>query len=96
MGQLINVKATVLEDVVVFESDRSISGQDGLSFGSLEAASTSVTFPARLATRLFESDPAIDHVFGGSNGIVVRRTGGWPSDVLESVTTVVERFFVFY
>ena len=51
MGQIINVTGTVSGDSAVFEADRSLSGQDGGSYESIEETADDPTFPARLAAR---------------------------------------------
>jgi hypothetical protein len=96
MGQIINVTGTVSGDSAIFEADRSLSGQDGGSFDSIEATVDNTTFPARLAARVFEADEAVGSVFAGSNGVVVRRAGGWSDADVARIGSVIEEFFVFY
>lgn len=96
MGQIINVTGTVSGDSAVFEADRSLSGQDGGSYESIEETTDDPTFPARLAASVFESDTAVNRVFAGSNGVVIRRTGGWTDSDVTQVGAVIEEFFVFY
>ncbi len=96
MGQIINVTGTVTGESVVFEADRSLSGQDGGAYESIEETADDVTFPARLAARVFEEDPAVTRVFAGSNGLVIRREGGWTDAGVARVGAVIEEFFVFY
>jgi hypothetical protein len=96
MGQIINVTGTVTGDSAIFEADRSLSGQDGGSFDSIESTADNSTFPARLAARIFEADGAVTGVFAGSNGVVVRRGGGWSDADVTRAGTVIEEFFVFY
>ena len=96
MGQIIKVTGIVTGDSTIFEADRSLSGQDGGSFDSIEATADNPTFPARLAARVFEEDGAVASVFTGSNGVVVRRDGGWSDADVARIGTVIEEFFVFY
>ncbi len=96
MGQVINATPTTIDDVLILDADRSVSGQDGGAFSSLAETEGVETLPAALAARLFSSDDAINHVYTGSNGIVIRRTGGWPYDAQAAAIDVVENFFVFY
>lgn len=97
MGQAIIVEeTTVLGDVVIFATDRSITGQDGSRYASAAEARDGDTFPARLAGRLFEADVAIDHIFVASNQVVVRRRGGWVQAVADRAARVIEEFFLFY
>ena len=96
MGQTIEVKSTVLGDAALFDTDRSITGQDGQGFGSAGKAADDSTTAGRLAVRVFAGDPAIDHVFVQSNQVTVRREGGWTDEVTENTSAVVRDFFVFY
>ena len=53
MGQSIVVEDhNVNGDVVMFATDRSITGQDGVSYRSIEAARESEIFPGTLAERI--------------------------------------------
>lgn len=95
MGQRIVLrKSAVVGDVALFDTDRTISGQDGESFGSREAAAAGITFSARLAARLFDVDPAITSVFVQSNQVVVGRSGGWTDT--DAVGTAIEEFFIHW
>jgi hypothetical protein len=94
MGQPIKVDATRLDDVVLFDTDRSITGQDGAGFDRSEEAEAS--FPGRLAARLFAADPAANHVFVASNQVVVRRSGGWSDDDVDAASRVIADFFLYY
>jgi hypothetical protein len=96
VGQPIEVETERVGDVAIFDTDRSISGQDGESFTSRDTAEAGTTFPARLALRLFDSDPQIAHIYIFSNTISVRRTGGWTEEALAAAAEVVRDFFVFY
>ena len=97
MGQPITISGSTVEgSVAAFHSDRSITGQDGVSFGSAENAGAADSFPGDLAARLFAADDAIDHVFIASNQVVVRRSGSWDDSTLSAAAGVIERFFVFY
>ena len=97
MGQPINVlNSTVVGDVLMIDTDRSITGQDGSSYGSADAAAASGTFPGDLASRLFSADAATAHVFVASNQVVIERSGGWTDASAEAAATIVANFFVFY
>ena len=96
MGQVIKVTGSVAGDSAIFDADRSLSGQDGGAYDSLEATADDPTFPAQLAARAFETDSAITRVFAGSNGIVVRRAGGWSDADVARISFLIEEFFVFY
>lgn len=96
MGQSIEVASTTVGNVVMFDTDRSITGQDGAVFSSREDAAEADDFPSVLAVRIFDADAEIDHVFIASNQVVVRRPGGWDDHVRDSVDEVVSDFFRFY
>lgn len=96
MGQPIEVTVTNADDVLLIDTDRSITGQDGSAYASAAAANADSRFPGVLAARLFASDPAIDHVFVASNHMVVRRLGGWDDQGSHSAASIVEDFFLFY
>ncbi|HEX9855958.1 MAG TPA: hypothetical protein VGC47_11660 [Acidimicrobiia bacterium] len=97
MGQTISLESRrILGDVLMLDTDRSITGQDGVAYASPADADASDIFPARLAARLFAADDAIDHVFVASNQVVVRRPGGWDEASTDTASTVVRDFFRFY
>jgi hypothetical protein len=97
MGQQIEiVGSTVVGDVLVVDTDRSVSGQDGASYESLEEAQAADIFPARLARRIFEAVDGVTHVFSASNTVVIGRDGGWDDETVRRIEDVVTRFFVFY
>ncbi len=96
MGQSIQVASTTVGDVVIFDTDRSITGQDGVVFTSADEAAAAEEFPAQLASRIFAADSRIDHVYVASNQVVVRRPGGWDDAVRDQVDAVVSDFFLFY
>ena len=89
-------QAIPLGDVAIFDTDRSITGQDGGAYASREEASADEDFPAQLAVRLFDLDASINHVFVASNQVVVRRSTGWDDDAVAAATDVVSSFFRYY
>lgn len=96
MGQPIQItRSTVVGENLVLDTDRSVSGQDGAAFTSAEEAAGDA-LPARLARRLFDEVPGVNHVFAASNLVVVGRDSGWDQEAVDRATTAVARFFVFY
>jgi ferredoxin--NADP+ reductase len=93
MGQLIEVSSTPLGDVALFDTDRSLTGQDSHMF---TAVTDRTDPPATLAKRLFDSDPAIRHVHILSNTVSVKRDGGWDENALSAAEEVVANLFIFY
>ncbi len=96
MGQRIEVRPTVVGDAAVFDTDRSITGQDGTSYTSAEDAAADRRFPGRLASELFGTDEHIASVWIASNTVVVTRTDGWPEPILEAATETISSFFIYY
>ncbi|MDX1448375.1 MAG: hypothetical protein R3246_04860 [Acidimicrobiia bacterium] len=97
MGQTIEInKTTVIDRVLMIDTDRTLAGQDGEAYGTVEAARRSTTFPAKLAARILEADPAADHVFVMSNQVSVRRPGGWDDAAVAAVAGLVSDFFRIY
>ncbi len=95
MGQQIEVTSAVIDDIAMFDTDRTITGQDGDSFDAAQA-SEATSIPGNLATRLFEQVAGIDHVFVASNQVVVRRPHGWDDHVIGTATRAISDFFLFY
>ncbi|OFW67381.1 MAG: hypothetical protein A2Z12_06690 [Actinobacteria bacterium RBG_16_68_21] len=97
MGKPIEVLgSTVVDDVLLLDTDRSLTGQDGVGFDSSEIAAATPTFPGRLASRMFAADTGISHVFIASNQVVVGRRGGWDTAAAGATSAAVSGFFVFY
>jgi len=96
MGMAITVRpARIVGDVAVFDTDRSVTGQDGAGFDA-SAAAASTTAGALLARRLFAADAEVQHVFVASSQVVARRHGGWDDAARERGAAVIAGFFVHY
>lgn len=102
MGQTIQIRdANVIGDVLLVSTDRSFTGQDGETYRPNtpkdgDAVNSGAIFPAQLATRLFESDISIDHVYVMSNVLSIKRVGGWGDGPVASARDIVSSFFLFY
>ena len=97
MGQTINVSPpTVIGRVALFDTDRSLGGQDGEAYSSAEAAEAGDTFPAGLAHRLFDLDRLLSNVYVYSNVVSVERPAGWGDDSLTAMSGAIRDFFVIY
>lgn len=94
MGQQITVTPKVIDDVVVYDTNRSITGQDGDAY--VRGVEADDEFGSQLAVRIFDADEAVDHVFVASNQVVVRRPDGWTDAERDSVAEVIANFFVYY
>lgn len=94
MGQNVVVKDTVtMGDVLVIDTDRSFTGQDGQSISPGELGEG---VPGILATRLFALDLGIDHVHVLQNIVTVRRPGGWDESSAGAVGDVTGSFLRHY
>ncbi len=94
MGQTVEINHTVrIEDVLLIDTDRSFTGQDGQA---ISPNSPGEAVPGQLAERLFELDIGIDHVYVLQNVISVRRPGGWDEDTADRVIDVAGSFLRHY
>lgn len=94
MGQIIEVlDATVLGDVALFDTDRSFTGQDGVSVAS---GDSTAGIGGELASALFGADEAIAAVYTLSNTLSVTRSGGWDDDSVAVASEALRTFFLFY
>jgi hypothetical protein len=96
MGQTIDVQAKAVGDAIIFETDRSITGQDGTSYAGAEDAAADGRFPGQLAQRLFAADGDLDKVWVASNVVVVERREPWDEAAKDSLAGVISDFFRFY
>ena len=55
MGQVIEVKTTKLNKTIIFELNRSVSGQEGMTFSNISEASLISDVSGKLALKLFLS-----------------------------------------
>ena len=94
MGQSIKVEATPLGRVALFSTDRSITGQDGVSVipGDRQGDDP----PHDLAGRLFGADQQIDHVHVLSNTVAVRRKQSWDEEAVGRAAGVIANLFIHY
>lgn len=94
MGQNVEIKESVtLGDVLLIDTDRSFTGQDG---HTITPDSGRHGVPGMLAQRLFALDLGIDHVYILQNTVTVRRPGGWDEDSAGAVTDATVSFLRFY
>jgi hypothetical protein len=97
MGQTIEIKkVTTIGRVLVVDTDRSLTGQDGESFTGKQTAGQVDTFPARLAVRLFEGDSEVDYVHVMSNTVSIRRRTDWDAASKAASEELVAEFFRVY
>jgi hypothetical protein len=97
VGQTIEVTPQQVGAVVIFDTDRSITGQDGSGYTRSEAgADEAAPFPARLAARLFAGVDDLDHIWIASNQVVVERQAGWTDTSIAEAAEIISQFFRFY
>jgi len=93
VGQLIEVRPVRLGSVTIFDTDRSLSGQDGETYRRGE---TGTTFPAQAAAAIFEADPGVSSVYVFSNTLSVNRDGEWSDAAVETLASAIKNFLIFY
>ena len=94
MGQNVEIKHKVtMGDVLIIDTDRSFTGQDGYVI-TPDVAGEGV--PGMLASRLFDLGLGIDHVHVMQNTVTVRRPGGWDENAAGSVVDTTHTFLRFY
>ncbi len=96
MGQTVQVEHVLLDEVVIFDTDRSLSGQEGETFSDAEEAAKADTFPARLAAGLFAVRPEIRSVYVYSNTASVLGPGGWSEEQARQMEDVIRNSLVHY
>ena len=95
MGQFIEVKTTKLNKTIIFELNRSVSGQEGMTFHNISEASLIPDVSGQLALKLFQETSDIETIFIQSNIVTVNFDRNIGSDTSE-VEKTLENFFVFY
>lgn len=94
MGQTVRINdVTVVGDVLIVDTDRSFTGQDG---ETVTPGSPGRGVPSMLAAELFDLGLGIDHVFVQQNAVTVRRPGGWDADAEGLVAGATSSFLLFY
>ena len=96
MGQRIEVKPTAFGTSAIFDTDRTITGQDGTSYTSPDEAAADERFPGRLAVELFAADDSIQSVWIASNTVVLARAESWDEEALDAASAVIAQFFIYY
>jgi ferredoxin--NADP+ reductase len=94
MGQLIEVEASPMGRIALFSTDRSLTGQDGVTVVPGDAQGGDP--PHDLAQRLFGVDAQIDHVHVLSNTVAVRRKQSWDAEAVDRASNVIANLFIHY
>lgn len=94
MGQTVKINdVSAIGDVLVIDTDRSFTGQDG---AVVRPGDSGGGVPALLAASLFALNLGIDHLHVQQNLVTVRRPGGWDQQQTELVTDATTSFLRFY
>jgi len=96
VGQLIEVAQVVLGNVAIFDTDRSLSGQDGETFLDAEGARQAATFSGQVAGALFDNDSDVSSVYVFSNAISVKRSSEWTAAQADDAADLIRKFLVYY
>ena len=94
MGQIIEVKSTKLNKTIIFDLNRSVSGQEGMTFHNISEASLIPDVSGQLALKLFQETNDIETIFIQSNIVTVNFNRNLGSDISE-VEETLKNFFVF-
>ena len=95
MGQIIEVKSTKLNKTIIFDLNRSVSGQEGMTFHNISEASLIPDVSGQLALKLFQETNDIETIFIQSNIVTVNFNRNLGSDISD-VEETLKNFFVFY
>ena len=95
MGQKIELKTTQFGKNVIFDLNRSLSGQDGETYYNIAHASLANEISAQLAMKLFQFSNDIENIFIQSNVVTVNFTKNMGTAVAD-FEKLIEDFFLFY
>lgn len=95
MGQVIEVKTTKLNKTIIFDLNRSVSGQEGMTFSNISEASLISDVSGKLALKLFQDIEDIETIFIQSNIVTVNFHRNIGNDASE-VENTLKNFFIFY
>ena len=95
MGQKIELKTTKFNKNVIFDLNRSLSGQDGVTYRNIAHASLTDDVSAQLALKLFQFSNDIDNIFIQSNVVTINFTANIGTAV-DEYEKQIEDFFLFY
>ena len=91
MGQKIELKTTQFGKNVIFDLNRSLSGQDGETYYNIAHASLTNETSAKLAMKLFQYSNDIESIFIQSNIVTVNFTknmGTFPNFLIKITTFI--------
>ena len=95
MGQKIKLKTTSFNKNIIFDLNRSLSGQDGITYHNIADASLHDEVSAQLALKLFKFSQDIESIFIQSNVVTVNFDKNMGTGISE-FSKQIEDFFLFY
>ena len=95
MGQKIELKTTQFGKNVIFDLNRSLSGQDGETYHNIAHSSLTNEISAQLAMKLFQFSNDIENIFIQSNVVTINFTKNMGTAVTD-FEKLIEDFFLFY
>ena len=95
MGQKIKLKTTSFNKNIIFDLNRSLSGQDGVTYHNIADASLNDEVSAQLALKLFQFSQDIESIFIQSNIVTVNFDKNMGTGISE-FSKQIEDFFLFY
>ena len=95
MGQIIEVKTTKLNKTVIFDLNRSVSGQEGMTFNNISDASLISDVSGKLALKLFQEFDDIETIFIQSNIVTINFDRNIGNDA-SHIENTLKNFFIFY
>jgi hypothetical protein len=95
MGQLIEVSTNKFNKSIIFELNRSVSGQEGMTFHNISQASLINEISGQLALELFQNLDDIESIFIQSNMVTINFLRNLGDDIQAAEDTI-KNFFIFY
>lgn len=86
----------VVDEVAMFDTDRSLTGMQGEAYSTLDEARSANTYPSQLAERIMLDDGSVLGVYVYSNVVSVNRSGGWNDQSTAKTSDVIKNFFIVY
>tara|TARA_Y100000590_G_C15328174_1_gene866613 strand:- start:318 stop:650 length:333 start_codon:yes stop_codon:yes gene_type:complete len=95
MGQVIEVNYKQLGRDLILDLNRTISGQEGISFNNISEASLDKTFSGEMALSLFRNFDDIVSIHILSNSVTISFARNIGTDV-NRVKELISEFFIHY
>mgnify|MGYP001343847558 FL=1 len=95
MGQKIELNTTQFGKNVIFDLNRSLSGQDGETYYNIAHASLTNEISAQLAMKLFQFSNDIENIFIQSNVVTINFMKNMGTAITD-FEKLIQDFFLFY